>query len=418
MFGMNSTVPTLFIDASSGAGTWGNVGIGNITAPASLLHVRDQIRVGLSGTDNGSLVFNNAASQTITFNTPASMGTQSYTLPTATGSINDFLQLGASGQLQWASAGTVTGAWMLTGNGGTTAGTNFLGTTDAIDLVVKTTGTERMRVMAGGNVAIGTAAPQGRLHVRNPGSGSPTDLVIDRNGSAQANLRFNTGGTGQRARIGLDATGNHLYFDMLQGSADHIFRVNTSTEAMRIVGSNARVGIGTAMPNARLHVAGPTNQLTVAQFNTVGASADQHLTVGNYTPGGGSIFQGYLKGKTDQDNHHALVVMGELTDDADNGALAVMRFQTFKIASGSSAAVTRPSFEWRNGSSIHMRMLANGNVGIGTTSPSGRLHVAGTAFVNTLPPNGSGNRVGIGAGNQLTDWDASSVHFIDPTRVS
>ncbi|MDX1902875.1 MAG: hypothetical protein SFU27_01855 [Thermonemataceae bacterium] len=44
-----------------------------------------------------------------------------------------------------------SGGWLLTGNAGTTAGTNFLGTTDAQDLVFKTNNTERARVLSGGN---------------------------------------------------------------------------------------------------------------------------------------------------------------------------------------------------------------------------------------------------------------------------
>lgn len=50
-------------------------------------------------------------------------------------------------------------AWALTGNSGTTAGTNFIGTTDAIDFVAKTNNSERLRVLSTGNVGIGTATP-------------------------------------------------------------------------------------------------------------------------------------------------------------------------------------------------------------------------------------------------------------------
>ncbi len=55
--------------------------------------------------------------------------------------------------------------WLLGGNAGTTPGTDFLGTTDARDLVIKTSNTEWMRLMAGGNFGIGTSAPSQKLHV-------------------------------------------------------------------------------------------------------------------------------------------------------------------------------------------------------------------------------------------------------------
>ena len=49
--------------------------------------------------------------------------------------------------------------WNLLGNAGTSAATNFLGTTDNNDLVFRTNNTEKMRVLTNGNVGIGTAAP-------------------------------------------------------------------------------------------------------------------------------------------------------------------------------------------------------------------------------------------------------------------
>ncbi|MCF8256357.1 MAG: hypothetical protein K9J06_02325, partial [Flavobacteriales bacterium] len=207
MLGMNSTLSTIFVEGSSGDGTWGNVGIGNITAPASLLHVRDQIRVGLtaSGGDAGaagSLVFNNAASNTITFNTPASMSTQSYTLPTAQGANNTVLTTDASGNLSWAAPGTISNAWLTTGNTGTNATSNFLGTIDNVDLVFRTFNTEKVRVMAGGNVGIGTAAPAGKLHV-NSASGN-TDLVISKPDASSGRLVFHNITT-ETANIRLDA---------------------------------------------------------------------------------------------------------------------------------------------------------------------------------------------------------------------
>ena len=73
-----------------------------------------------------------------------------------TATAGDVLTLMPSGSTLWQPASAQdTTAWRLTGNAGTTAGTNFVGTTDAQDLVLKTNGVEIARFGQQSNVAIG-----------------------------------------------------------------------------------------------------------------------------------------------------------------------------------------------------------------------------------------------------------------------
>ena len=57
---------------------------------------------------------------------------------------------------KWIAMGGTNGRdWSLEGNAGTTTADNFMGTTDATDIVTKTNNAERMRISADGNAAIG-----------------------------------------------------------------------------------------------------------------------------------------------------------------------------------------------------------------------------------------------------------------------
>lgn len=62
--------------------------------------------------------------------------------------------------------------WSLTGNSGTDSGvTNFLGTTDAQDLVFKTNNFEQMRIKSNGFIGFGTANPTGEFHMSKTTTG-------------------------------------------------------------------------------------------------------------------------------------------------------------------------------------------------------------------------------------------------------
>lgn len=86
----------------------------------------------------------------------------------------------------WVAMAAFAGSpWLLTGNSGTSAITNFLGTIDSIDMVLKTNNTPRLKVAAnGGNVGIGNITPgvkldvDGALALRN---GSAATLIASDN---------------------------------------------------------------------------------------------------------------------------------------------------------------------------------------------------------------------------------------------
>lgn len=62
-------------------------------------------------------------------------------------------------------ANNTTNDWHINGNTGIVAPTNFIGTTNAADLVVKTNNVERLRITAAGKLAMGTTAPTASVHL-------------------------------------------------------------------------------------------------------------------------------------------------------------------------------------------------------------------------------------------------------------
>jgi hypothetical protein len=95
-----------------------------------------------------------------------------------------------------------TTTWDLAGNTGNAAN-SFLGTTDALPVIVKTSNAERLRVDSSGNVGVGTASPHAMLHVISPAGGTGLLPAISAEGHADTGV-FATSDAG----FGVDARSN------------------------------------------------------------------------------------------------------------------------------------------------------------------------------------------------------------------
>jgi len=107
-----------------------------------------------------------------------------------------------------------TNAWSLTGNN-LTASTNYLGTTNAMDIAIKTNAVERMRIKSNGQVGIGSTSFS---------TSSPEKLLIDA-GTTYNNVINAIGNIDDYLQIGVQnkSTGSNASSDIVASSstADH-----------------------------------------------------------------------------------------------------------------------------------------------------------------------------------------------------
>ncbi len=299
--------------------------------------------------------------------------------------------------------------WRILGNAGTNAAVNFIGTTDAIDFVVRTSNLERLRVTAAGNVGIGTSTPAYRLDLATGtfGFGNSNQRTETRNdaglqGNAGAQSGFfetsapvnfpsgasswwhlidsrhsntannyamqisgsffdqriyfrKTNGSGTQAwtefltssngwmtlgNSGTNATTNFI------GTIDAVdFVTRTSnTERMRVT-SGGNVGIGITVPTQKFDVQGGNGRINNAFIGDVGH---------------GAAWAGFANSSSASTTGYALLqsTTGDYTlinkQNTGSGYIG------FRVANTDVAVITN-----------------SGNMGVGLTAPSTKLHVYG-----------------------------------------
>jgi hypothetical protein len=256
---------------------------------------------------------------------------------------------------------------------------------------------DSMTITSSGNVGIGTSSPTYKLNVLSAAgaqnifqagqSGVSNGLSITSDGSVltysflTGNVGIgNTDPAGYSSRLLVDggrltiASGNRMgFWDAanlgrfeINSPSYHAlaFYTDAGTERMRI-DSSGQVGIGTSSPSTVLHVAGnSTGRNTIVSNVTI----DGGSTVANPYDGFGFgiDFIGRDYGNAIRDYAYIYSVMetaGSSAGGGDAGFTAGLRFYT--NGGGSSGATPTE----------RMRIDASGNVGIGTSSPTYKLHV-------------------------------------------
>ena len=300
----------------------------------------------------------NAASTANVTVTATIDGVVNYVLTQAGQSITVF-----SDGTNWLKRDGQGGEWSINGNSGTVAGTNFLGTTDAIDFVLKTSGTERLRVLSAGNIGINETAPSTKLHVTlNSSTASTMPVILQNNGGST-----NPGGTEVVLRLSPSSSETIRGADIaaLNTGANAIdmkfltCNNNIPTEKVRIT-SLGNVGIGTATPTEYLHISSNTAPFVLLESNG-GSGKTMAFKIRPWNGMPANTYVGF----------------GAI-DDGLGGARAAI-FVPNAASTGVTEAVSI--------------LKSSGNVGIGTAAPTEYLHI----FNNTAPfvlleSNGGGGK--------------------------